>query len=82
MALFGITAKDWREQNPDLSGNIRDYATAAQLVCLSNLESLNALFIEQKLSQSERLMKLNQIAIQQMNILAADPNISQLTSGG
>ena len=81
VALFGITAKDWRDQNPDLSGNIRDYATAAQLVCLSNLETLNALFIQQKLSQSDRLMKLNQIAIQQMNILAADTNINQLTSG-
>ncbi len=81
VALFGITAKDWRDQNPDLSGNIRDYATAAQLVCLSNLETLNALFIQQKLSQPERLMKLNQIAIQQMNILAADTNINHLTSG-
>jgi len=50
MALFGITAKDWRDQNPDLSGNIRDFAIAAQLVCLSNLETLNALFIQQKLS--------------------------------
>jgi hypothetical protein len=81
MALFGITARDWREQNPDLSGNIRDYATAAQLVCLSNLESLNALFIQQKIPQSERLLKLNQMAIHQMNILAADPQVNQLTSG-
>jgi hypothetical protein len=81
MALFGITAKEWREQNPDLSGNIRDYATAAQLVCLSNLETLNALFIQQKIDQPKRLLKLNQIAIQQMNILAADPQVNQLTSG-
>ncbi len=81
MALFGKTAKEWREQNPDLSGNIRDYATAAQLVCLSNLETLNALFIQQKIDQPERLLKLNQIAIQQMNILAADPQVNQLTSG-
>jgi hypothetical protein len=81
VALFGITAKEWREQNPDISGNIRDFATAAQLICLSNLETLNALFIQQKISQSERLLKLNQIAIQQMNILAADTNINQLTSG-
>lgn len=81
MALFGITAKEWREQNPDLSGNIRDYATAAQLVCLSNLESLNALFIQQKIDQPQRLLKLNQIAIQQMNILATDPQVNQLTSG-
>ncbi|PKO05411.1 MAG: DNA-binding protein [Chloroflexi bacterium HGW-Chloroflexi-3] len=81
MALFGITAREWRDQNPDLSGNIRDYATATQLVCLSNLETLNALFIQQKLPQSERLLKLNQIAIQQMNILAADPHITQISSG-
>ena len=81
MALFGKTAKEWREQNPDLSGNIRDYATAAQLVCLSNLETLNALFIQQKIDQPKRLLKLNQIAIQQMNILAADPQVNQLTSG-
>lgn len=81
MALFGITAKEWREQNPDLSGNIRDFATAAQLVCLSNLETLNALFIQQKIDQPQRLLKLNQIAIQQMNLLAADPQVNELTSG-
>lgn len=81
MALFGTTAGEWREKNPELSGNIRDYATAAQLVCLSNLETLNALFIQQKLSQPERLLKLNQIAIQQMNILAADTQINLLNPG-
>jgi len=69
MALFGKTAKQWREQNPDLKGNIRDYSNVAQLVCLANLETLNAHLIQQKLSQSERLRMLNQTAIQQMKIL-------------
>jgi len=65
VALFGITAKQWRDANPDLKGNIRDYATMNQLICLSNLENLNAVFIHENLSQSERLTKLNKIAIQQ-----------------
>ncbi|HPN70884.1 MAG TPA: KilA-N domain-containing protein [Saprospiraceae bacterium] len=69
VALFGMTAKEWRVQNPDLKGNIRDYADVMQLVCLSGLESLNAEFIRQGLSQSERLQKLNQIAIIQMKSL-------------
>ena len=69
MALFGVIAKHWREQNPDLKGNIRDYASINQLICLSNLENLNALFINESLPQKERLVKLNQIAIQQMSIL-------------
>ncbi|OOG78494.1 KilA-N domain-containing protein [Flavobacterium sp. A45] len=69
MALFGMIAKQWREQNPDLKGNIRDYASINELICLSNLENLNALFINENLSQKERLVKLNQIAIQQMSIL-------------
>ncbi|MCB1155906.1 MAG: KilA-N domain-containing protein [Leptospiraceae bacterium] len=69
MALFGTTAKEWREQNPDKTGNIRDFANASQLVCLSNLENLNALFIKEGLSQNERLKKLNEIAIEQMRIL-------------
>jgi len=69
VALFGITAKQWRETNPDLKGNIRDYATMNQLICLSNLENLNAVFIHESLSQSERLTKLNKIAIQQMKVL-------------
>jgi len=69
VALFGITAKQWRDANPDLIGNIRDYATINELICLSNMENLNALFINEKMSQKERLIKLNQIAIQQMNIL-------------
>jgi hypothetical protein len=65
-ALFNTTAKEWREQNPKQEGNIRDYASAEQLVVLSNLESLNAEFIMQKLSQSQRLIRLNEIAIYQM----------------
>ena len=69
MAMFGLTAKDWREANPNLKGNIRDYATINELICLSNMENLNSVFIEQGLPQSERLMKLNQIAIQQMSVL-------------
>jgi hypothetical protein len=72
MALFGKTAKQWREQNPKEKGNIRDYANVSQLVCLSNLENLNAVFINDKLPQAERLTKLNQIAIQQMKILVQD----------
>src|SRR4030066_487296 len=64
MALFGLTAKQWRESHPVEKGNIRDYANVSQLVCLSNLENLNALFIRDGISQSERLIKLNQIAIQ------------------
>jgi len=69
MALFGITAKEWREANPDLAGNIRDYATINELICISNMENLNAVFINEGISQRERLIKLNQIAIQQMKIL-------------
>ena len=69
VALFGITAKQWRDANPDLDGNIRDFATINELICLSNLENLNAVFINEKLSQKERLIKLNKIAIQQMKIL-------------
>ena len=69
VALFGVTAKQWREVNPDLKGNIRDYATINELICLSNMENLNAVFINEKMPQKERLIKLNQIAIQQMSIL-------------
>jgi hypothetical protein len=69
MAMFGRTAKEWRDENPDKKGNMRDYANASQLICLSNLESLNAVFINDGLEQSERLAKLNQIAISQMKIL-------------
>lgn len=69
VALFGITAKQWREANPGLKGNIRDYTTINQLICLSNMENLNAVFINEKIPQKERLLKLNKIAIQQMSIL-------------
>lgn len=69
VAMFGITAKQWRKANPDLKGNIRDYATINELICLSNMENLNAVFINEKTPQKERLIKLNKIAIQQMSIL-------------
>lgn len=69
MALFGMTAKQWRDENSGQKGNIRDYADVNQLVCLSNMENLNAHFIQEGLSQSERLEKLNKIAIQQMRLL-------------
>ena len=69
VAMFGMTAKQWREANPELKGNIPDYATINELICLSNMENLNAVFIEQSMTQRERLVKLNQIAIHQMNIL-------------
>ena len=69
VALFGITAKQWRIDNPDLKGNIRDYATINELICLSNMENLNAVFVNEKMQQKQRLIKLNQIAIQQMCVL-------------
>ena len=69
VALFGITALEWRKANPDLKGNIRDYASINQLICLSNLENINAVFINKGMSQSERLRELNTIAIQQMKVL-------------
>ena len=69
IALFGVTAKEWRETNPDVKGNIRDDATINELICLSNMENLNAVFINEGLPQRERLIKLNRIAIQQMKVL-------------
>lgn len=81
MALFGQTAKQWRDANPDRTGNIRDEANAAQLVCLANLESLNAHFIQQGLPQPERLRRLNQTAIQQMTLLLEDPRVRRLDGG-
>ena len=69
VAMFGMTAKEWRDANPELKGNIRDYATINQLICLSNLENLNAVFINDGMPQAERLRKLNTIAIQQMSVL-------------
>lgn len=73
VALFGITAKDWRKINPDVKGNIRDTATIEQLIVLSNLESMNAVFIREGLSQSERLFRLNQIAVFQLQSLWKEP---------
>jgi len=78
MALFGMTAKQWRDSHSGEKGNIRDYADVSQLVCLSNLENLNALFIREGISQAERLGKLNQIAIQQMRLLTDDSRIKRL----
>lgn len=78
MALFGMTAGDWRSKNPEKKGNIRDYANVSQLVCLSNLENLNAHFIQEGLSQSERLERMNQIAIHQMKLLTAEHSIERL----
>lgn len=78
VALFGMTASDWRRDNPGRKGNIRDYADVSQLVCLSNLENLNALFIREGVPQAERLMRLNQIAIHQMLLLTDDGRIEML----
>lgn len=72
VAMFGKTAKQWKEENPELKGNIRDYATINELICLSNMENLNAVFIEHGIPQNERLIKLNQIAIHQMGILESN----------
>lgn len=79
MALFGITAKEWRENNPKLEGNLRDYANVYQLICLSNLESLNAEFIRDGLAAVERLKKLNNIAINQMKSLIKTNSIKKIT---
>lgn len=78
MALFGKTAQQWREENPNNKGNIRDEANVSQLVCLANLETLNAHFIHQGLPQVERLKILNQTAIHQMKLLLADRSLKQL----
>ncbi|GAB3470907.1 hypothetical protein [Azotobacter salinestris] len=78
MALFGKTAKQWRDENPDSKGNIRDEVNASQLVCLANLETLNAHFIHQGLVQAERLKQLNQTAMHQMKLLLADAGARRL----
>lgn len=78
IALFGITARQWREANPDLEGNVRGYATINELICLSNMENLNAVFISENMPQRERLIKLNKIAIQQMSVLQDVENIKIL----
>lgn len=80
MALFGVTAKDWRDQNPKKDGNIRDYSSVEQLVVLANPEGLNAEFIRQNLTQGERLIKLNESAISQMKSLFGSPSLKQLTN--
>ena len=72
VALFGMTAKEWRDSNHDLQGNIRDYASINELICLSNMESINSMMIEEGLPQSERLAKLNEMAIRQMEILTGN----------
>lgn len=81
VAMFGLTAKQWREANPGLKGNICDYATINQLICLSNMENLNAVFIHDRLAQGERLEKLNKIAIQQMKVLENIEDGKFLTEG-
>lgn len=78
MALFGMTAKEWRDSHPELKGNIRDYANVSQLVCLANLENLNAVFISEGMPQAERLARLNAIAISQMQVLTQDHRIEML----
>ena len=77
-ALYGMTAKEWREKNPDLEGNIRDYSAVEQLVCLANLENLNAEFIRQGMAQPERLLKLNESAIIQMKSLLNNNSVKKL----
>ena len=78
VALFGKTAKQWRDENPNLEGNIRDYATIEQLLVLANIESLNAEFIRMEISQKERLLKLNQIAIIQIKSITKNINVQKL----
>ena len=78
VALFGLTAKEWREANPEKKGNMRDYATVNQLICLSNLENINAVFLNEGMAQQDRLHKLNAIAIQQMTVLEGVGNRKML----
>jgi len=78
VALFGITAKQWRDENPKADGNIRDMATLEQLVVLSNLESINAVLIHQGLQQPERLIQLNKIAITQMKSLVNSKSLKTI----
>ena len=70
VALFGKTSKQWRDENPELKGNLRDYANINELICLSNMENINAILINDNIPQKERLIKLNKIAIQQMTVLS------------
>lgn len=82
VSLFGETAQQWRKNNPKQKGNIRDFADVYQLICLANLESLNAHFINENISQEERIKKLNQVAIKQMKILLDDTQVKKLTKKG
>ena len=82
LALFGLTAKEWREENPTLKGNMQDYATAEQLLVLANLENLNAEFIKMGWDKPARFTKLNDVAIYQMELLMDVPTLSKLTSEG
>ena len=81
VALFGITAQQWRKTNPGKEGNVRDYCTVEQLLVLANMESMNAEFIRMGLPQGERLRKLNAIAIQQLKSLVGNINLKQLGDG-
>lgn len=74
VALFGMTASEWRNANPEMSGNIRDQASINELICLSNMESMNSVMINEGLSQSDRLSRLNEMAIFQMGILTNNHN--------
>ena len=74
VAMFGQTAKQWREANPDRKGNIRDYASINELICLANMENINAVLIDEGVPQGERLVRLNKIAIHQMQVLENDEN--------
>ena len=78
VALFGMTAKQWRDNNPNLKGNIRDYANVAELVCLVNLENLNSVYINEGINSKDRLVKLNNIAIHQMTLLTEDNRIKKI----
>ena len=78
VALFGMTAKQWRDNNPNLDGNIRDYTDLLHLIILNNLETMNALMIKDNISQSERLIKLNEIAKNQFNLLNNNKNIKEI----
>ena len=80
VALFGITAKEWKDNNPNLTGNIRDYADILHLIILSNLEVINANMIDNNINQSERLIKLNDIARNELKLLMSDKNIFRINN--
>jgi len=82
VALFGITAKQWQQEHPDFKGNMRDHANIHQLLCLANIESLNAHFISEGMVQADRLVKLNQVAIRQMQVLVKHDVHHQIESKG